>query len=1044
MKNKLQIEASDPVSSVWVSASAGTGKTKILTDRVLRLLINGADINKILCLTFTNAAANEMNARINSSLAKWSVASEAEIQSQLESIFGRKPQQKELLIARELYRKIINTDDKINIYTIHSFCQKILKIFPLEAGVNPAFQILDEITAKAVIHKIKNQLFIDAQNSSIVDFFTANFHETTIDDIFDQIIAQKLKFKQLFSTVPFANTIISKFASKACLSKEQVLAKYSQYFLNIFGFYPDIEKIKLFFLTKEGNKRKRLNIKTSLVLQKQLFAIQEEIYKLDQYEKTCAVIEHTKLLSNLAEIFLAAYDQHKHKYSLLDYDDLIYFTYMLLTNNSAKDWVLYKLDGGIDHLLVDEAQDTSKEQWQIIEAIIAEFYSGDGASDYERTIFVVGDEKQSIFSFQGADLSSFSAMNSHLKAKLLSAKKDFKIIDLEYSYRSTKEILDAVHSVFEQVKISKPHLFLPINSKIQAHRKFHTGNVTLWPLTIVEKEQENFWPLPMEPNHKLPKRELAIRIALYIKQQIDSQVILPSTNQPAAPKDFMILVRRRDDLVHEIINQLQFLNIEVSGIDRLLLNKNLSVLDLISAAKFVLCPLDNLNLACLLKSPLIGLIDSDIEKLRINTDSSLWQEILNLKDTTAKDIYDNLQALIDLYYVSDIANFFHIIVDQFDFRKELISTNGIDSKDIIDEFLFLCSNYANSVQSSIQSFIHWFEENEVEIKRNVESSDKVKIMTIHAAKGLEAPVVILCDTTKLPINQDKFIWLEDGTFIYSPKAAAAPDFLKDIKDAEYQKDMQEYLRLLYVGMTRAKDNLILCGHSSTSTIPENCWYKLVAKSIALSTEVEVDISAFEKEVSSLKVSPFYQRGLRRGCLNKSKLCLDKSSFIPFFQKKVTFSKEGTNLLPQIAGVEYGRTFHKILDDCAKSNNILNLKRHPLIETLSIKMQQKINYSIDRLLSNNEFLELFDLEIKTELNIGITAEYGTKVGRIDLLSMGSKHINIVDYKSDVNQSVIPINYAEQLNFYRSVIKELYPTHNITCKILWLENGEFVTI
>ena len=385
--SELQRQASDPTHSVWVSASAGTGKTKILTDRVLRLLISGTKFQKILCLTFTNAAALEMQGRIKNKLEFFATLENSKLLQELEVLLGRKPIDEEIQCSKNLYHRLLNSQDSINIYTIHAFCQKMLKLFAFEAGINPEFNILDDISAQQILNQIRNQLYVNLDHSELIDFFLTNFHEVTINDIFTEIVQQKIKFKQLFVKdkhyVLHDVEATTQLLSDLCFRASLLLTKHQIEFT---------EDIKFFFLTKDYAKRKSLLPKKMETkypeLLSQLESLQKEIFKLDQLVKLQEMQNYTALVMELARIFLQQYDQYKNEHGLLDYDDLIFCTKLLLADKHTKAWLLYKQSGGVEHLLVDEAQDTSPQQWDIITSIIAEFYT---STKYNGTIFVVGD-----------------------------------------------------------------------------------------------------------------------------------------------------------------------------------------------------------------------------------------------------------------------------------------------------------------------------------------------------------------------------------------------------------------------------------------------------------------------------------------------------------------------------------------------------------------------------------------------------------------------------------------------------------------------------
>ncbi|WP_341788886.1 MULTISPECIES: UvrD-helicase domain-containing protein [unclassified Rickettsia] len=851
--NNLQQQASDPDYSVWVSASAGTGKTKILTDRFLRLLIKGVNFQNILCLTFTNAASVEMQLRISNKLKTFSLCDPKQLEQELFLMSGQKPLALELENAKNLYSKLLDNNEPLNIYTIHAFCQKILKTFPVEAGITPEFQILEETQLQDIFLKIRNEIYLSDEHNDLIKTLLNRFHEITLQDIFSEIIDQKIKFKKLFTYKTIPAEIHNKRLALSELNNIYDKVK------NLFADYDlEIEPKELFF-TKDGKKRKSLLSKEltqkypKLLLE--LEKLTSQIYKLDEEYRIEELEYHTNLLCKLAYILLEKYEKFKEENNLLDYDDLIYYTEKLFENKAIHEWLSHKLESEINHILVDEAQDTSRNQWNIITTLITEFNRPDSS------IFIVGDDKQSIYSFQGADLANFNLVNEKLQTNLAKANKKFKKITLEYSYRSCGEILQFTHQVFKYIKAHYPTLFLSDNPVISAFRT-HTGSVTVWSLVTSEKQEELFWALPQDYANALSSADLLIeKIISFIKEKIASKEILPATGNPISEKDFMILVRKRDEFSNNLIKELNKANLKVEASDKVNLKEHLSMMDLISVAKFVLLPYDDLNLAALLKSPIIGISEQQLYELLMNkNDESLWE---NLSSYT--DIYNKLTSFIELYQNSTLDNFFILVAN----------TLNLHIDDMVNELLTLSSNYANDMDNSLQGFVAWFENNDIWIKRDMEHSDKIRVMTVHGSKGLEAPIVILCDSTTLPISSSKFIWHDNGgidhlenaankeefignterstaaytlvredastglthklpleasytsgRMFFSANAADTPEFLQKMKDAEKLKDLQEYIRLLYVAMTRAKDHLIICGFSNKSNIPENCWYEI--------------------------------------------------------------------------------------------------------------------------------------------------------------------------------------------------------------------------
>ncbi|QQV75594.1 RecBCD enzyme subunit RecB [Rickettsia tillamookensis] len=809
--SNLQQQASDPNTSVWVSASAGTGKTKILTDRFLRLLITGVEPANILCLTFTNAASIEMQARINSRLKHLSLCDTKKLEEELFLISGNKPLPQEIENAKTLYDKILNSNEPLNIYTIHAFCQKILNTFPLEAGITPEFKILEETKLQDIFLNIRNKIYLNDEHNDLIKILLNRFHEITLQDIFTEIIEQKIKFKKLFTHKTIPNEIYNKRLALGELNNIYDKVK------NLFAEYDlEIEPKEIFF-TKDGKKRKSLLSKEltrkypKLLLE--LEKIISEIYRLEELRRIEELEYHTNLLTKLAYIILKKYDSYKEENNLLDYDDLIYYTEKLLNNKTTHEWLLHKLESEINHILVDEAQDTSPQQWNIITTLITEFNAVDKPSN---STFIVGDDKQSIFSFQGADLHNFSLVNEQLKTNLTNANKKVKNITLECSYRSCAEILQFTHNVLKNIKSNYPDLFLSDNPLISSFRT-HQGSITVWSLVTIEKQEELFWALPEDYKNSKSVADLLIeKIVNFIKGQIESKEILPSTSSRISEKDFMILVRKRDEFSNNLIKELNQAKLKVEISDRINLKENLTIMDLMSVAKFVLLPEDDLNLAGLLKSPIIGMNEQQLYELLVNkNDNSLWDNL-----SACEEIYAKLNSLIEIYKISTAKDFFDLVVNNLNLRE-------IYDDDMINELLTLSKNYTNDIDNSLQGFIAWFENNDIYIKRDMEHSDKIRVMTVHGSKGLEAPIVILCDSTTLPVSSNKFIWDDKGEMFFSANAADIPAFLQDLKEAEKLKDLQEYIRLLYVAMTRAKDRLIICGFSNKAAAPENCWYEIV-------------------------------------------------------------------------------------------------------------------------------------------------------------------------------------------------------------------------
>lgn len=1043
-----QIKASDPSSSIWVSASAGTGKTKILTDRVIRLLLTGAELNKILCLTFTNAAANEMKERIIGTIFRWSILPDHELALELEKTQGAPASYKQLILAADLYEQYLRSENSLNVQTIHSFCQKLLKQFPLEAGISPNFQIIDEIKEQALLNEIKTIIIRHPNLEIITRYLITNFHELIIDEIFNEIIQNKQLFTH--NNIIYDCDIIE--ISKHLIAKlstpiEEYFTDFIEHQLlqNILGSNPTFSQVKDLFLTAQGTMRKHLdkNLKKNQILYDELLELQQEFYQKTQEFKNQQLQYFSKLIELLSSSLISEYENIKAKKALLDYDDLIEKSCLLLSNSDAKEWILYKLDGFIDHLLVDEAQDTSGSQWKVINSLITEFYSGEGSNKTDRTIFVVGDAKQSIFSFQGAELNTFIETNLKLAEKIYYANKKFSNIELEVSYRSGQEILDVVYAVFcSQQKIAPYSFAMPIYN-LEAFRKNLKSSVELWPLCKAPSEKQDFWPIKENPQSENVQIILANQIASYIKTLIDSKIILSSTQKAVRPQDIMILFRKRDQLVKQVIRSLEEHNLHTSGLDRINLQENMAVQDLLNIARFVLNPDDDLNLASLLKSAIIGATDKELYDLTTNRTGSLWHS-LEINSTKYQDLHGKLLEFQTLYTQTNILEFFQYITDIMGYRALLTEQND----DAINELLYICENYMIQHNNSMQKFLLWLGSINSSIKRENLGEDQIRIMTVHGAKGLQAPIVIMCDTTSMPSNNNRFFWAENKQLVASKHSEDSSEYLQELKNEAKKLGYAEYLRLLYVAMTRAQEKLIICGYQAAKNVSEDCWYEIINRTMQRLASAQEDgsliygrneINDITAEASTLSsnqnIIHFYPEFLNKTLAIKTRV----DSYIA----------SSTTPLAQENHLEYGLIFHKILEDSISSKKLDKMSSHPFIKSLSSAQQNRILGSIEKIQGNLEFRELLKLKTFTEINMG-TLQNSSSIDlkRVDLMICDHERVIIIDYKSDnkppQNIDHVPLSYIEQLAHYKQICQLIYPSKQIITKILWLENGQLMDV
>ncbi len=1080
--NKEQLRSSNPLTSVWVSASAGTGKTKILTDRVLKLILNGSSPEKILCLTFTKAAAGEMLERINKELRAWHDASIESLESSLYLLLGRAPTREEIVNAKNLFHILLKSPAQIQIQTIHGFCQTLLRLFPLEASIVPGFEVIDEVRSRNLILKVSKTIFdnpLNLEEEEALSFIETNVHETSLNVLQNKIIDSRIQFKLLIDHFSESKSYENflKESMNITLTQDEYFLEFinslkeyaaddSEYwkksdeydFLLQYKNYlnqPILEQkvnfsiLKSIFLTKLDKPRVKL-ISSKCAKEMPDFVgfienVQKKIVEFDQINKTFGLIRDSKYLFVLASKLITSYDSEKAKYGYLDYDDLIYFSNKLLNNSEFKEWVLYKLDGGIDHILIDEAQDTSPAQWTIISSLMQEFYSGSD-NNKQRTIFVVGDEKQSIYSFQGADLRAFQGMKDFLYNQMNFSLQPYEIIDLALSYRSAPAIVKFVDATFERLTNSISHNF-PANPHLKCFRNLDGGRVEIWPVLEENSVEDLFWPIiPSSESLSLGTR-LGNNIASYIKDLMSSKTILPSTGKVITEEDVMILIRKRDINSLDMVRAIQNTGLAISGMDRIILSSSIEAKDIISIAKFVLQPFDDLNLASLLKSPFFCLNDDEIRDIILYDKSKFILE--NTKSMGLNNIFLVLDQFCELYLAYSLQDFFHIILNTFGYRKKLLSYGGEESSDIINEFLSLVTTFAKDTSQSLQEFIIWFEQSNTEIKRSVEKNKQIRVMTIHGAKGLQAPVVIIADNITLPRNMNNIVWAERDVALWSSSSSSVSHYLDKCKEYNKKLEYEEYLRLLYVAMTRAEDRLVIACYRSSQKNNDSHWYQILQNAMS---QLEYDVENYSFLSEQVLI---YQNHSSNTYINNENNLLPQilAPVLPNIPLQNPIIKKFTNLsssensdLDSSKAMVFGTIFHKVIEDIVRTRDYSIAKNHPMLGLLSKSQQEFVGNRIDKILNLEEFKNLLKSEIKTEVNIGVNINGEIRVGRIDFMAVYDNKIVILDYKTGNHDkySKLPISYIKQLLFYKDAISKIYKNHNIEAKILWVDSVILQTV
>jgi ATP-dependent helicase/nuclease subunit A len=841
--------AADPAASAWVEASAGSGKTRVLTDRILRLLLAGAKPESLLCLTYTRAAAANMANRLHATLAQWARPG-WDGTAALATLLGRAPTNAELAAAPTLLARALDAPGGMRIGTLHSFAQMLLRRFPLEAGVAPHFALVADADRASLLRDAREGVFAaaarDARLAGALDRLARRFAPLAFAELVTRVIeggrlpadrAAVLRAAGVAADATEASILaeavvgvdaaaLSAAAAALAAGSETeqkraaaIVAWLDRDATGRAATWNDWDGV---FITGKGTVNKTLvNKGTETAHPGTRVAMEAEgarILDVRAQRAAVAAADVSGALATLTAPVFARFAQAKQDRAALDYADLIIEAEKLL-RGAVRDWVLFRLDGGLDHLLIDEAQDTAPAQWAIARALTEEFFAGVGARETPRTVFAVGDPKQSIFSFQGADVESFGAAQAGFRAAAEAAGQRFAKVDLPVSFRSAPAVLDLVNAVGW--------------TGHQAHRADAGGCVDLWPL--VEPP-----PRPDEPGADAPPEAdevCARQLVTQLKAWIDQGRYMPSRGRALQAGDILVLVRRRKAFVGHLTRALKEQGVPVAGLDRLLLPDALAVQDCLAFLDALLLPEDDLNLAAVLKGPFCALDEDSLMTLALDRPGRLIAALRTRagerEDWRAADaLLEKFRGRADFADAHTLLGelLHHAAPDAPTGRAAILARLGEAAAEPLDELLQAALADSLRHPPSLQGFLHRLRTANAELKRDADQrADAVRIMTVHGAKGLEAPLVVLADTTSLPEKPKHLVRLPDeGAPAWLPSKEARPPVLADAADAAWQAAMAEYGRLLYVALTRAEDALVVVGWAGRRGAPaDTCWYRRI-------------------------------------------------------------------------------------------------------------------------------------------------------------------------------------------------------------------------
>jgi ATP-dependent helicase/nuclease subunit A len=1115
--NAEQRAASDPAVSAFVAASAGSGKTKLLTDRLLRLMLGGADPGRIQCLTFTKAAAAEMAVRLQKTLGAWVTLDDAALDAQLRER-DVEPDAATRAAARALFARVLDLPGGMRIGTIHAFCQSLLRRFPLEAALSPHFRLVDEIDADLALRDARETMLAEAhtpERAAALDALAGMLKADAFGKLVAALQSDRERLARALSLGPdgleaaqrrvlgaAGDELALLTAAVAC--DEPPFRRLCEVLHRHGGTTSRATAARLLewlsipveeraghwevwckeFLRADGEPKSFRNVLVKAVLdvhpdapglleaeQARVVAVQDGLRALQAAAASAALVR-------LAAPVAAEYARRKDVAALLDYDDLVVRTTRLLEDPGAA-WVLYKLDGGLDHLLLDEVQDTAPAQWEIAGRLTEEFFAGDSARDVHRTVFAVGDRKQSIYSFQGADPDAFEHWRGVLRRRVGNAGELWRDVALDVSFRSTKAVLDLVDAAFAG-PLAAEGVTEPGALHHVPDRAGQAGQVELWPLAPrPEAPEVTPWSVP-ERNLGLTSAPqlLADRLAEWIAGSLGT-LVLESRGRTLLPGDVLVLVRRRNAFAGALVRALKARGVAVAGLDRMVLTDQPAVADLLALCDALLLPQDDLALACVLTSPLGGLSDDSLMALAMGRPGSLWDALRDRAGEcqewrTAREMLTSLLARVD--FAAPYALLAEAL-GPLGGRARLLARLGPEAAEPVDELLNAALRWQSANPPSLQAFVHWLRRSGAEVKREAEATQGaglVRIMTVHGAKGLQAPLVILPDTTSLPPDDTRLAWVPDpdagvAVPIWAPRKELRCVGSEGPRLAAAARRAEEHNRLLYVALTRAEDRLVVCGWQPKGEPPPTSWYALVrdgflrigaeAVPFAGPWEGEMLRHACRQEVAVVQAAaPMAAPSADLpGWAGRAPLWrADSLPAEPALPERLAPSRpEDASLgpVPQAAspllareGTRFrrGQQAHLLLQHLPQLAPELRLAAARTWLTrpglgLAGEEAEELAREVLAVLDHPALAPLFGPHGRAE--VPLTGVVGGRVvgGLVDRLAVLEDRVLLADWKTNreapARAEDVPVLYLRQMAAYRSVLRGAFPGRAVVCTLVW---------
>jgi len=1161
-----QNRSADPAYSIFVEANAGSGKTRVLVDRVTRILLADCPPDRILCVTYTKAAAAEMQERLFARLGKWSVLADQDLIAELSKLEPGCLSAEQLPKARRLFARALETPGGLKIQTIHAFCENLLRRFPLEAGAPPGFQTLDDAAIQRVIEHARKEMLTSDLGGSISAAQEAG-GVAAIEDILEWARQNRYALRRSLVDAGSADGLIARVYSELDVTvglqpnaikadawqlvpkaeieaaahalchegsaQDQKRGKQLVFALGSQGPAAALtEYLKVFFIDK-GRGTPVSNLVTKGCAKKApsvlplLSAEADRMEAVRETMKRVVCADASASAIRIASRFLDAFDAELQRQRALDFDDLIGLAGELLArSNPYSDWVSYKLDKTLSHALIDEAQDTAPRQWDMIRSLTLEFFSGKGVSEIHRTLFAVGDEKQSIYSFQGADPKRFLAEGDLLQERSEEAGMAFERPGLNVSFRSSQQVLQAVDEAFvdavalpaDKCPEAAPETkFVATPDPAQPFANYHRhraarvdtpGCVEFWPaVPMPEKSDIKSIFDPVDAPGAGSSRDILARtIARNIRQMIDRGDGVwqedggAFTQRPVRAGDVAILVARRSGgFFEEVIRQLKIANVPVAGADRMVLCEQTIVKDLLALARFGVTSGDDLALAEVLKSPFFDPDDGrdaaiddaalfDLSKMRKNNRrGALWAALFTSEDPRFQEAR---AALTDWRNKADTEGLYDLFAGFLNTRSSTGETRwarvfarlGEEARDPAEEFLARTMQHEREAGGALASFVRAIGADKMQLKREMGSGrDEVQVMTVHASKGLERPVIILPDTTRSSLTgrPEKFFKSDTGGLFWSTSEKKDPDHVSQLRDAAKNKRLSEQGRLLYVALTRARDRLIVCGwkhgQGKGGRVDDDSWYAQLQKSW-----IGTDWESWESPLSDVVegIGPGLRLGPEPAALGAAKAARREAVEIPDWvtnpvadegqiQKPVAPStllaedEAEPGIFSPLSDPDghrfrRGELIHKLLETLPglpveRRREAAERFVGPLHDLTSQTRQKLVDETLG-ILEHPEFAAIFGPGSRAEVGLvghadGLPAGVIVR-GQVDRLVVTDHEVLIIDYKtnrpppSDV--SGVARVYLGQMGAYRALLRALHPEKVIRCALLWTDSACLMTL